>query len=286
MIDAPVLPTDAVKWREEIAKRGEVRYIINTHHHLDHVGGNCFFPGTVISHEGLRKVLPTPVTSVEDSERLRDLISAAAGLNVAASERLTEAFRAGQLEREWIRLLTEELDPEGLPLLEDYELKVPTITFSERLSLYVGEHTFELIHLPGHTQEHIGVYIPREKVFFTGDNFTNETQPNLAISLPLEWVRSLRRIEAMDIEVIVPGHGEVCDKAQVREFRLFIQKCIDRTKQAIKQGMSKEEAAGKLSFEGLNPGGDRGVAVHPGPRQQRSNVLRFYEMLYSNRVRK
>ena len=65
----------------------------------------------------------------------------------------------------------------------------------------------------------------------------------------------------------------------VREFRLFIQKCIDIIREAIKQGMSKEEAADKISFEELYPGKHGGSAVHPGPAMQRRNVLRLYEML-------
>jgi len=261
MIDTPMLPTDAVKWRDEIAKRGEVRYIINTHHHLDHIAGNSFFPGTVVSHEGVKEMFTAPITSVVSPERIEEVI------------------KTGQGIVGYVRLLVGERDPEGLPLLENYQLKAPAITFTERLRLYVGEHTFELIHLPGHTPAHIGVYIPQEKVLFTGDNFTTRTQPSLANSLPLEWIKSLRMIEDMDIDVVVPGHGEVCDRREVREFRLFIQKCIDIVVKAISQGMSKEEAVDKISFEELYPGKGQGMAVSPGPGMQRRNVLRLYEML-------
>ena len=255
MLDTPMLPTDAVEWRDEIAKRGEVRYIINTHHHLDHITGNAFFPGTVVSHEEVKEMFTAPIA------------------RVSASERVEEAVKAGLDIVGYIRWIIKDFDPEGLPLLDGYQLKAPTITFSERLSLYVGEHTFELIHTPGHTSGHIGVYIPQERVFFTGDNVTNEAQPSFAHSLPLEWVKSLKKIEAMDIDVVVPGHGKVCGKSEVREFRLFIQKCIGMVRKAIRQGMSKEEAADSISFEEFYP------PVHPGPEMQRMNVSRLYEML-------
>ena len=263
MIDTPMVPRTAVEWRNKIAKEGEVHYIINTHHHVDHVTGNHFFPGTVVSHEGVKEMFKAPLA------------------RVAGSERLEEAAKIGQGTMGYIRLLVGEHDPESLPLLEDYQyqIKEPTITFTERLNLYFGEHTFELIHMPGHTESHIGVYIPQKKVFFTGDNFTNGTQPSLAHCLPLEWVASLKQIEAMDIDVVVPGHGEVCDRAEVREFRLFIQKCIDMTRAAIKEGMSAEETAETLSFEELYPVNRCNPAVHPGSAMQKKNVLRLYEVL-------
>ena len=123
--------------------------------------------------------------------------------------------------------------------------------------------------------------IPQKKVFFTGDNFTNGTQPSLAHCLPLEWVASLKQIEAMDIDVVVSGHGEVCDLAEVREFRLFIQKCIDMTRAAIEEGMSAEKAAETMSFEELYPVNrcNHPAAVHPGLAMQQRNVLRLYEVL-------
>ena len=256
MLDTPMLPTDAVEWRDEIAKRGEVRYIINTHHHVDHITGNAFFPGTVVSHEEVKELFTAPIA------------------RVSASERIEEAVKASLDIVGYIHRIIKEFDPEGLPLLEGYQFKAPTITFSERLTLYVGEHTFDLIHMPGHTSGHIGVYIPQERVFFAGDNVTSKAQPSFAHSLPLEWVESLKKIEAMmDVDVVVSGHGKVCDRGGVQEFRLFIEKCIDMVREAIKQGMSKEEAADRISFEEFYP------PVHPGPEMQRMNVLRLYEML-------
>ena len=261
MIDTPMMPNDAIKWRDDIAQRGEVRYIINTHHHIDHTTGNFFFPGTVVSHEGIRESFYGPVKSVLSLKRIED------------------ALKAGPGPIERIKLLVQEYDPDGLSLLDNYQLRTPTVTFTDRLNLYVGEYTFELIHQAGHTPSHIGVYIPQERVFFAGDNFTNGTQPSLVYCLPLEWIESLKTIESMDIAVVVPGHGEICDKGEVTEFRLFIEECVDMVKDAITRGMSQEEAASKISFEDLYPKDHSALPVHPGAEQQRLNVLHLYEML-------
>ena len=110
-------------------------------------------------------------------------------------------------------------------------------------------------------------------------NKTSKTQPSLAQSFPLDWVESLKKIEAFDIDFIVPGHGEVCDREEARRFHLFLQQCIGMITDAIKKGMTIGEAADKLSFEDLYPGKGTGFAVHPGPEQQRRNVFRLYEML-------
>jgi len=255
MIDSPQFPTEAVKWRDAIGKLGKVRYIINTDYHPDHIMGNYFFPGTVVSHQGVRQMLAGSIADLVASERAEKLRGSALGIV------------------EYIHLRIKEKDPDGLPLAQHYEIRPPTITFSEALNLYVGKHTFQLMHLPGHTQYHIGVYVPEEKVFFAGDNFTGALQPSMAHCLPLEWVQSLKKIQKLDAEIIVPGHGKIGGKKELREFTAFLQKCIDRVTEAIKTGISEEEAVNTISFLDLRP------AIHPDPKMQRSNVLRLYQML-------
>lgn len=97
--------------------------------------------------------------------------------------------------------------------------------------------------------------------------------------MPLEWVASLKLIESMEIDVVVPGHGEMSGLKEVAAFRRFIETCIELTRSAIRAGKSKEQAAETVSFEKLYPSDRCQMAVHPGSGMQRRNVSRLYEML-------
>lgn len=240
MIDTPQMPTDAIAWRDEIAKHGPVRYLINTEPHGDHFTGNFFFEGTVVAHEGTREAI------------------------LAASvEQLKERF--------------EQMTPESLALLEGYSYRAPTITLSERLTLHVGDHTFHLIHVPGHTPFQIAVHIPEERVVFTSDNVFYKVQAFLHQALPYEWIESLKKIGELEADVLVPGHGEVCDRSYIPEMSAFIQAWIDAVSEAISKGMSLEEAQDKVSLLDRYPMQAGNEAM--GPQIQRMNVARLYEVL-------
>ena len=262
LIDTPQHPTDALRWRRELAEKGEIHYIFNTHHHIDHITGNAYLPGTVISHEGVRALFFNPPVEW-----------------MVATERVEEVARIGKGIIGYMRLLIGEREPECIPYFDTYTLRPPEITFSENLTLYFGGLTFQAMHMPGHTPSHICVYLPEEKIFFAGDNFTTGTQPSLAHSMPLEWVETLKKMEALDIDVIVPGHGGVAEKSAIPPFRRFLENCIAMVQEAMKKGMSEEEAASTISFEGLDPGAGNIQAVHPGTAMQRRNVKRLYQML-------
>ncbi|MBA7597141.1 Hydroxyacylglutathione hydrolase [subsurface metagenome] len=240
MIDTPQMPADAIKWRDEISKHGEVRYLINTEPHADHFTGNYFFEGTVVAHEGTREAI------------------------LAASvDQLMERLR--------------QIAPESLPLVEGFTYRPPEITLSERLTLYVGDHTFQLINLPGHTPFQVAVHIPEERVVFTSDNVFGKVQAWLHQALPYEWLDSLKRIQELDADVLVPGHGSICDRSYIPEMCAFIQAWIDEVTRAIDQGMSLEEAQDKISLLDRYPmeGGSEPMAKEV----QRWNVARLYEVL-------
>jgi glyoxylase-like metal-dependent hydrolase (beta-lactamase superfamily II) len=240
MIDTPYRPSDALRWRDELARNGDVRYLINTEPHIDHFTGNYFFPGTVVSHEETR-----------------------------------EAIKRFPLEKVMERV--RGIDPDAVPLMAEYQVRIPTITFSHGLSLYLGDQTFELFHLPGHTMGVIAVHIPQERVVFTGDNVFHRVQPFLHECDPFLWLQSLKTIEEIDVDIIVPGHGEICDKSYIPELSSFIQEWVDTVRRAIAQGLSKEEAMEKISFLDRYPMGIGQDAM--GPDVQRWNVERLYNLL-------
>lgn len=240
MIDTPQIPTDALNWRDEIAKHGKVRYLINTEPHGDHFSGNYFFKGIVVGHEGVRKVI-----------------------------------LASLLEQYKERL--QQMAPNSLPLLEGYSYRPPTITLSQRLTLYLGDHTFKLINFPGHTPYQVAVYVPEEKVVFTSDNIFYKTQAFLHQALPYEWIESLKKMEELEADVLIPGHGDICDRSYLPEMSSFIRDWIDTVQVAIDKGMSLEEAQDKISMLDRYPMAPDVEAR--GKEIQRMNVARLYEVL-------
>jgi len=240
MIDTPQMPADAIKWRDDIAKHGPVRYLINTEPHGDHFTGNHFFEGTVVAHEGTR-----------------------------------EAVLASSAEQFLERL--KQTAPDLLPLMEGFSYRPPTITLSQRLTLYLGDHTFHLINMPGHTPYQVAVFIPEERVVFTSDNIFCRVQTFLQQAVPYEWLDSLKRLEELEVDVLVPGHGSVCDRGYIPEMRSVIQSWIDAVTQAIEQGLTMEEAQDKLT--GIDPHAVEGGIEAMAQMLPRINVAHLYEVL-------
>ena len=241
MIDTPQVPSDAIAWRNEIRKHGPVRYLINTEPHIDHFAGNSFFDGIVIGHEGTRDAI-----SKTQVEPLRDRIK--------------------------------EISPESLPLLVEFGFHPPDITLSERLSFYLGGHTFHLINMPGHTPFEVLVFIPEERVAFTGDNVIGKGHAFFPPgALPYKWMDSLKDMQELEADTFVPGHGTVCDPDYLNEMRAQIQDRLDRVKAAIDKGMSLEEAQDKIDFKDKysEPSGPTGMAL----MFQRISIATLYGIL-------
>jgi cyclase len=128
-----------------------------------------------------------------------------------------------------------------------YAPNAPVITFKNGMTLHVGEHTFEMIHMPGHTLYQAAICIKEEGVVFTSDNIFHKVQTWLHEAQPDLWLESLELLRKLDEEVFVPGHGTVCGKNYLDEQGSFILEWKDYVKNAIDQGMTKDEATARLT---------------------------------------
>jgi glyoxylase-like metal-dependent hydrolase (beta-lactamase superfamily II) len=214
LVDAPHKPTDAMRWAQRVAELGEARYLVNTDHHPDHTIGNAWLPGRVVAHERTRARL---VSEAPTKAYLRDLLGV--------------------------------IDPEAVPLLDTYEVRLPEIVFSDTLTLHLGEVELRLIHRPGHTANTIIAHCPQEGVVFTGDNVCEAGLPSFQDATVRDFFDALDAVEELDFDVLVPGHGEVGGREIIERYREQGRELVGRVAQAIEAGRSREEACAEIRFE-------------------------------------
>jgi cyclase len=231
VVDTPQLPTKAVAMRAEVESHGPVRYVINTEHHVDHIFGNYYFKGagTVVNHQGLYDRFMVVYPELDPF--------------AYAFEALPGPKQKG----------TDLDDLEGVALWPDRDVYYSDpnkgkIVFNGDLTLHVGDHTFNCLHTPGHTPGQIAVHVPEERTVFTGDTIFSQCQTWLMTSNVDEWLTSLDRICALDVDHVVPGHGPVATKKAIEMQRAVLLEWKSAVAVAVAKGWSREETMARVNF--------------------------------------
>lgn len=179
------------KMKAKIAETGgSVKYIIYTHHHLDHVGGSSVFlddKPEIISH----RLLP------EDLEKY----------NILKKHRARIASIQFNLP----------YNPDRVPIIAE-----PTKIFDESMSFTLGEKTFELYHARAETDDAVWVFVPEIKAVFVGDliiaGFPNIGNPFKPTRFAFSWAKALEAVRAKEPELLVAHGGRaVYQGDEVRE---------------------------------------------------------------------
>ena len=122
--------------------------------------------------------------------------------------------------------------------------RAPTRTFCGQTQLDVGGRAVDLIEVgPAHTAGDVLVHVPQAKAVFTGDILFIEGTPIMWAGPVSNWIAACERIIAMDVDVIVPGHGPLTDKAGVREVADYLAHIDSEARARHAAGLSAEDAA-------------------------------------------
>jgi cyclase len=190
-----------------------IRFVVNTHFHGDHVGGNAAL-GTdgavIVAQDNVRKRMSTEQFN-------------------AAFKRTTPPSPA---------------------------VALPIVTFAESLSLHLDGEDIEVFHVaPAHTDGDSIIWFHKANVVHMGDNFFNGLYPFIDTSSGGSIDGMVAAVDGVlgridDQAKVIPGHGPLGSKADLKKFRDMLATIRDRIKKGIREGKTQDQVvASKPSAE-------------------------------------
>jgi cyclase len=206
VVDTRPTPIEAKKVMAEIRKHTELPIIftINTHFHGDHTFGNQVFEEStsIIAHKNVRKAL-------------------------------ISKFGAQHLEL---------FKTFGIPGMDEVRISPPNLVYEKSMNIDLGGFHLELIHSgKGHTDGDTYIYMNSMRTIITGDLVMNRKIPFMGHAYIDEWINCLIKMENLDAEIIIPGHGAVGGKPLVTQMKHYIMKLKDLVVRQIEKGKSLKE---------------------------------------------
>jgi cyclase len=183
-----------------------IRYVVNTHHHVDHTGGNA-------------RLLQLNIPIIASQQALRNMSG----------------------------------EPDGM--FVDAHPGFPTIAIRDHATIHLGRTVAELHYFGrGHTNGDLVVHLPAQRVLVTGDLFTfGPATPQLIDyaggGSAKEWATTLDEALKLDFDAVVPGHGVVATRADLRAFRDSTVKLSTRVREMVAQKKSRDDIAAMLRTE-------------------------------------
>jgi cyclase len=164
------------------------------------------------------------------------------------------------------------------PGLEEVTLRVPTIVFDNEMGLHLGNHSLRLMHLPGHSEDGIGVFADSERILFSGDAVM--PVPYFGAGDHMTLRRTLQRVIDLNPENIVQGHGETLLRGEITdtlERHIAYLDCVEETVTTLIEAHGRREELQAVSIEQC---GESPIPLDGLVRQlHHANLLKLYNDL-------
>jgi cyclase len=183
--------------------------LFNTHPHMDHVFGNQVFrDATIIAHQGVRDTL------------------------VNNGEQILANLRNNPMAA----------------LIGDITITLPTVTFQDKLTIYVGKIEVQLLYFGiAHSPSDSVAWLPESRTLFTGDLLFNAVVPvappggNIA-----NWIKVLEQLEQLGAEHVVSGHGPSEPPTALGKLRTWFETLRTHVAAAIESGLDRDATIARI----------------------------------------
>jgi cyclase len=192
-----------------------IKWVINSHFHGDHNFGNAPFRATgatFVAQQETARIIP----KVLPKEMAR---------------------RQGYFK-------SHNYDP------TEVKLDPPDVTFDNQMTIRLGGRQVQLLYFgPGQQAGDTFVLFPHARTLFTPGSFAQHSMPNMLFTPSVEnWLKLLDQVAAMDVDRLLPAHGDVAARADVKELQAMIGDEYATVKDAVAKGVSLDQAQKTLTF--------------------------------------
>ena len=215
VVDSGIAAAEAVPLRaaaDGYRKEGSL-YLFNTHPHGDHVYGNQVFADSpIIAHEGVRNDM---VVNGEQS------------------------------------LANWKQNPRMAAHVSDVTITPPTVTFRNRMTVFVGDIEVQLLYFGiAHSPSDSVAWLPQSRTLFAGDLLFNSVVPAMPPGgSSANWVQALEQLEQLGVEHAIPGHGPVQTPTALADLRHWFVTLRALVSEAIASGRDRETTITKVAVE-------------------------------------
>ncbi|MGR3762940.1 MBL fold metallo-hydrolase [Rossellomorea sp. NS-SX7] len=243
----------------------KVKYLINSHYHGDHVFGNQAFSDAAIISTSLTKEWCKEKNKLEDVEKeIKETNDYLTNLKTRIHSTQDPIIKASLTNQH--NEMSKVLD--DLPHLQ---IVLPSVLFEDRLIIEGSERKVELHCLGGgHTPSDTFMYLPQENIAFMGDLVNEEL--HVPIFNPDDFINILKHVKEMEIDILVPGHGNVGNKDLAETVSDYVSFLMKKSKEALENRVPLESFLSDFEppSEYLNWRGVNGI------RDNLSRMYRFY----------
>jgi glyoxylase-like metal-dependent hydrolase (beta-lactamase superfamily II) len=234
LIFDPFMSLDPARELAKLAKqltRHPVKYVINSHFHNDHIGGDQVFPQALLISTGRTRELIAKYQPQEIEDDKKSAPAALAELRKQNLHGLTKhEMDEHQMWTGYYQALVRSSD--------SLRTVLPQLTFDRQLTIHGSRRIVQIISYgEGHTESDAFLFLPAERIAFMGDLLFIQNQPWLGDGNPELWANYLDSVKRLNPSILIPGHGPAGTIRSLDTMKLYFEEVNRRAREYIGKGI-------------------------------------------------